>query len=434
MNNHIKKMLRITDDNLNLISTEEANINGMNTLIIKGTYSPMPSACKNCHSSIVDREGNSIIVKNGKKEVTIRLLPYQNLPTILKLKKQRFYCRKCCHHWTAQCSIVEKNCHISKFTTLKILELLTEKISMTLIAKLCQVSLTTVLRVLKSVETQLPHQLKPRRFPEVLMVDEFRSHATNEDKMSFICADGKTGELVDILPSRKLDKLTVYFNRTPLEERKKVKFLVTDMNAAYFQLTKKVFPTAGVIIDRFHVIKHLNTAFNEFRVREMKVLISENKKSEANKLKTNWKFLLKNQLTISISEFKTWRSFPSPKYPLLTESMMIDRLLSFSPNLKEAYDSFQLLTYHFRNKDADSFFELLKNLPNSLDRLFKDKLKNLLVYETGIRNALLYDFSNGKIEAKNTHIKTLKRVSYGFKSFSNMRIRIFLINGLIKIK
>ncbi|MBY3668000.1 transposase, partial [Enterococcus faecium] len=24
---------------------------------------------------------------------------------------------------------------------------------------------------------------------------------------------------------------------------------------------------------------------------------------------------------------------------------------------------------------------------------------------------------NGKIEAKNTHIKTMKRVSYGFKSF-----------------
>ena len=32
------------------------------------------------------------------------------------------------------------------------------------------------------------------------------------------------------------------------------------------------------------------------------------------------------------------------------------------------------------------------------------------------------------------NIKTLKRVSYGFNSFTNMRIRIFLINGLIKIK
>ena len=50
------------------------------------------------------------------------------------------------------------------------------------------------------------------------------------------------------------------------------------MNATYFQLTKNVFPTADIIIDRFHVIKHLNTAFNEFRVREMKVLSSQNKK------------------------------------------------------------------------------------------------------------------------------------------------------------
>ena len=214
-------MLRITDNNLELTSTEEANINGVNTLVIRGTYSPVPSACKKCRSSVIDKEGNTNIVKNGKKEVTIRLLPYQNLPTLLKLKKQRFYCKNCCHNWTAQCSIVDKNCHISKFTTLKILELLTEKISMTLIAKVCQISLPTVSRLLKSVEAQLPHQLKPRCFPEVLMVDEFGSHTNREDKMSFICADRKTGELIDILPSRKLNKLTVYFNRTPLEVRLK---------------------------------------------------------------------------------------------------------------------------------------------------------------------------------------------------------------------
>lgn len=36
--------------------------------------------------------------------------------------------------------------------------------------------------------------------------------------------------------------------------------------------------------------------------------------------------------------------------------------------------------------------------------------------------------STGKIEAKNPHIKTMKRVSYEFKSFENMRIWIFLIN------
>ena len=44
--------------------------------------------------------------------------------------------------------------------------------------------------------------------------------------------------------------------------------------------------------------------------------------------------------------------------------------------------------YHFRNKDDRSFFELLKNLPDSLDTQFRDKIENLISYEEGIRNAL----------------------------------------------
>ncbi|TNX04215.1 ISL3 family transposase, partial [Enterococcus faecium] len=34
-------------------------------------------------------------------------------------------------------------------------------------------------------------------------------------------------------------------------------------------------------------------------------------------------------------EYKTWKSFRAPKYPFLTEAMMIDRLLEFSPPLNE---------------------------------------------------------------------------------------------------
>ncbi|MGX7304383.1 transposase, partial [Enterococcus columbae] len=81
-----------------------------------------------------------------------------------------------------------------------------------------------------------------------------------------------------------------------------------------------------------------------------------------------------------------------------------------------------------------TFFEILKTLPDTLDEVLKEKLQNLINYEEGIRNALIYPYSNGKIEAKNTHIKTLKRVSYGFRSFVNMKLRLFLMNGLIESK
>ena len=263
------------------------------------------------------------------------------------------------------------------------------------------------------------------------MVDEFRSHASIEDKMSFICADGESGELIDILPTRKLSRLTSYFLSCTNPDE--VEYLVTDMNTSYFQLTKNVLPNAKVVIDRFHIIKHINQAFNEFRVREVKELHRLDRHTEAEKLKKNWRFLLKNRQTINHYEYKTWRSFRAPKYPLLTEAMMIDRLLDFSAPLKEGYTYFHELAETFRNKDPESFFTLLKNLPERLDESFRKKLQNLVSHEEGIHNAMIYPYSNGKIEAKNTHIKTMKRVSYGFKSFENMKIRIFLMNQLIKV-
>ena len=381
MNNHIKKMLHLKDENLILTNVEEKIFKEKQTIIISGIYSPEQSFCHHC--------GAKEIVKNGKKEVTIRLADYQYLPTILKLKKQRFYCKNCHQYTTVQSPIVEKRARISRLVKWQILHLLKEKVSLTFIAKQCHVSITTVIRLLQSVETQLPKQLHPRTFPKVLMMDEFRSHASYEDKMSFICADGQSGELVDILPSRKLEKISAYFLRSPIEKRKNVEFLVSDMNAAYFQLTKTVFPNALLIIDRFHIVKHLNQAFNDLRVREMKALIQRKKKTEAKKLKSNWKILLKNQNDVSVSVFKKWRSFPAPKYPLLTEAMVIDRLLAFSDSLKKAYEVFQSLLYHFKNKDGAAFFEQIRQLPDSLDDAFKTKLQNLLLYEEGIRNGLL---------------------------------------------
>ncbi|MDY3705779.1 transposase, partial [Vagococcus lutrae] len=109
-------------------------------------------------------------------------------------------------------------------------------------------------------------------------------------------------------------------------------------------------------------------------------------------------------------------------------------LLSYSEPLKEAYDCFYNVMDAFRSKNHVSFIQVLKELPETLDSEFRKKLQNLLHYEEGIRNSLIYPYSNGKIEAKNTHIKTLKRVSYGFKSFENMKLRIFMMNRLIEVK
>ena len=433
MLNDIKKIYGIKEKDLLISAIYEGEYRKKKAIIMEASYSPQPTACPHCGSSPKDSFGRYQIVKNGSKKVDV-LLTHENTGVVsMKLKKQRYRCYNCTKHWTAQMDCIQPHHNISRIIEGKIIELLGERISLKLIAKLCSVSISKVIQVLRTLEVYLPNPTN-RCLPQVLMVDEFRSHAVTEDKMSFICGDGESGKTVDVLRSRKLQYLIHHFSHYPDKERYKVNYLVTDMNAPYFQLTKKVFPNAKLVIDRFHVIKHLNEAFNHFRVREMKRMIHSGQKKEASKLKSRWRFLLKNRNTIDISEYKQWGSFRAPKYPYLTEQMMIDRLLDFSAPLKQTYAYFHDLVDTFRRKDPERFFELLRELPEELDTEFREKAQNLLKYQEGITNALLLPYSNGKIEAKNTHIKTLKRVAYGFKSFTNMRIRIFLAEGMIQVK
>lgn len=433
MLNHIRIMLQIKDKNITFLDVTEEEIKGQLTNVVHATLSPEMRSCPECGCTKMGVNGNHQFVKNGKKVTTIRLAAFNYIPTVMKLAKQRYHCRECHHHWTAQTSLVAPNCFISRHIRLEIARLLKERIAMTLIAKLCFVSSNTVIRELHQFKKYLPNK-QTLVLPKVLMVDEFRSHAKKEQSMSFICADAETGNLVDILPDRRLDNLVPYFKESPYTQE--VEFLVSDMNAAYYQLIPKVFKNAKLIIDRFHVIKHINTAFNSFRALEAKRLISRGGQSatRGRKIKSNWKRLIKNRQNIDISEYKTWRSFRAPKYPYLTEAMVIDRLLSYSEPLKEAYQVFHDITDAFREKDADLFFDTIRSMPDKLNPEFRHTIQNLENQEVGIRNGLIYPYSNGKIEAKNTHIKTLKRVSYGFRSYDNMRTRIFLMNGLIKIK
>ena len=238
MSNDIKKLLRIIEPNLITSDISYEMVKGQQTCVVNATFSPPLTPCHHCGSTVYNESGKQVVVRNGKKKAVVRFDQFNHLPLIMNVAKQRYTCKNCAHHWTATPYFVEKGHSISRHVILKIIDLLKEKISFTLIAKLCHVSITTVIRVLRSIKSYLPNPYQTH-LPEVLMVDEFRSHCSSEDTMSFICADGITGKLINILPSRKLTQLTAHFKKYP--NPNDVKLLVTDMNAAYLQLTKSVF-------------------------------------------------------------------------------------------------------------------------------------------------------------------------------------------------
>ena len=116
---------------------------------------PAPS-CPHCHGKMIKYD--------FQKPSKIPLLEQAGTPTLLRLKKRRFQCKSCRGVRVAETTIVEKNCQISNLVRQKVTQLLTEKVSLTDIARRLRVSTSTVYRkhdqfTFKKHYDKLPNEL-----------------------------------------------------------------------------------------------------------------------------------------------------------------------------------------------------------------------------------------------------------------------------------
>lgn len=413
----IKKLLGIKDPNIEIQEiTEEKDKKGRYKLI-KGTL--IPPNFKKCPLC-----GFDSLVKNGTKKSKILINRVNNQRAYLRLRKQRYTCKNCDNSCTASTYLVDKNCFISNQVQFKILDELTENQSMKNIGKHVDVSSTTVMRTLRKVEGHV--KVKRNWLPKCLLFDEFRSLKNQYEKFSFSCMDGDTGKVLDILPSRKLNDLARYFMSFERKARLSVRYIVTDMNMPYSSLIKKCFPNAQLIVDRFHIVQHLIRCFDNVRKRIMKTFSKEN--AEYKQLKRYFRLLLKDEDALDFVHFVKRQSF---KWRYLTESEIVDQLLSFSDELKEAYFYYQNLKEAFHQKNMDSFYSALNAPSFHLSPEFYPLKKTFNHFKKGIQQAFIQPYTNAKLENLHTHIKNMKRTAYGFKNFKNMRLLILLKNHCV---
>ena len=118
-------------------------------------------------------------------------------PVIIRLFKQRVWCRTCNKRSMAQSDLVGKYCCISQHSKLKILSALTEDRSMTSIARENNVSVNTVQRVLGSCSHQFSSSYD--YLPEHLAFDEFKGV---DRTLHFIYLDAHKQEVGQIFQTR----------------------------------------------------------------------------------------------------------------------------------------------------------------------------------------------------------------------------------------
>ncbi|MBP2100182.1 transposase [Enterococcus rivorum] len=296
---------------------------------------------------------------------------------------------------------------------------------MTGIARAKHAPITTIYRVLKEYYTPLPQ--KNKTLPTVLCFDEFKSVKESSGTMSFVFMDGQTRQLLDIVVNRKLNSLKKNFYSYAYKTRATVQYIVIDMYKPYVTLVKKLFPNAKLIIDRFHIVQHIGRTFLTHRIQQMNQLNRKKYQEEQQykHLKKYWKLLQKNAWHLEHKKQVWHPSFRAH----LTESEVVDRLLSYSPELKQGYGVYQDFLAAVRTKDSHWFQELLKQNYSHLPEKYATTIKTFKQYQEGILNALEQPYSNGSLECLNNHIKALKRNAYGFRSFYHFKLRILLTLG-----
>lgn len=335
----------------------------------------------------------------------IKDIPIYYKDTYIYYRKRRYVCKQCGKRFYEKNTFLPKRARKTNRLSAFIIEQLKEKQSMKDIARISNVSSTTVSNLLPYLATSASY------LPEVLCIDEFRGNAGNY-KYQVSLIDGKLGKPIDIIECRHKHYLFSYFNKFTKAEREKVKYVIMDLWQPYKDLARTYFPNAQIVADRFHYVRYIVQAVDTTRKKVQSNLTPEERRY-----------------------FKHSRKLLLSRYTNLTKEQREELkyiLINYSEELRRVYNEKEaLLNIIHSGEKYGAIDKLNKWVKDNLDSNYEvltECAKTYTNWIKEIRNSLLVPYSNGVTEGYNNKIKVLKRIAFGFRNFQNFRARILLLN------
>ena len=291
---------------------------------------------------------------------------------------------------------------------------------------------------------------------DILSVDEVHTDMEKDCKYALVIQDFHTGDPIDLLRSRKKDVTEPYFASIPLEERKQVRYLLSDMYNPYISFVDKYFPNAVPVVDSFHVVQWVIHAIDMYirqlgrKYRQRDKELQEERSAAAGRpvrlpesdemymlRKYRWLVLSNRENIVYRTELRMDPHFHRlmNTYDYEAQLFRIDPRLETLRDLKEKYIIFNKEYAGDPMKAATALEDLIDDYFHSGDSIFTDFASLLCRYKQPILNSFimvqkngpggLYSsrLSNGPIESLNRKVKDLKRLGRGFRSFEHFRNR-----------
>jgi len=216
-------------------------------------------------------------------------------------------------------------------------------------------------------------------------------------------------EVMEVVEGQGRVRVEEYLDSLPEPER--VKGVAMDMHEPFRQAVQMCLPQAKVVVDKFHLIRHINKAMDEVRSR----LQGGNRRGKRRDLFKSRYTLLKGAERLA-----GW------------EKERLDELFYYYPELGRAWMLKEGFRAWYGEEDrmrAEERLELLEErIKGDCLPEFKELLHTLTNWREEILNYFDYRITNGFVEGKNNRIKTIKRMAYGYRSMDNFRMRILAAN------
>lgn len=371
-----------------------------------------------------------------------------NRPCFIDYHARRYKCNKCHKTFLENNPFAMSGSKVSLTTVYNVLiDLKQPNETFKRVADRYHISPTTVTKIF---DTHVHIHRLP--LPEVVCIDEAYAFKSHNSKYVCVLTDFKTGDVIDVLPSRHKQDLIDYFYNIPLKERENVKVISFDMWKTYRDVARIMLPNSVCAIDHFHVKSDFHKRLDRVRIdtqtkyyarkkylkgKDKAKTITEAEKvelKEASKRyyvlkKFNWMFFSKKNEIFDPNCEKKYNSVLEGYYNYydIREYMLkCDEALELAFDLK--YDLYKFYDNSSLDNAKKHLEELIKAFSDCPIPVMSEFSKTLTEWKYPIINSFIrYDgkrISNGLSENRNKTIKLLKHSSNGYLNWSRFRNRI----------
>jgi transposase len=347
--------------------------------------------CPHCRQECRELHQNSVRV--------IRDLPLSGRPCYLHVRIRRFWCPRCGLPVAEPLEWVDPYRNYTTRYEGHIYELVRQN-NITYVEALEGVSYEVVEGIFwREANRRIP--VEPFYGLQRLGIDEI-AERKGRKAYDVIFYNLDTGKPVEVLQGRTKHQLRDYFKALSEEVSEGIQEVCIDMWRPYAQVVVEVLSHAVLVVDRFHVMRSVNTDLKELKNRRKPAL--------PEKVKACHYPLLKNQEDLTEQQQET-----------------LDAVYEADPVLKRAHQ----LKEHFRAifDAGQTLDEARKQVQSWISKAYKHDLfptviTHMKTWLSGILNYFNHRTTNSPAEGINNKIKLVKRRAYGFRNFQNFRLRI----------